>query len=209
MKKSKIFIAGIVCCVVGVIGLFGLATNLNADLLSGSLALIAVGVALIWWDKKRSKSNQPYQPTSFNQQQSNYSYTPARPAPISNTKSYSPKITITTMDRDCNVTKDPGEYSQEKEFTVVGVMYEGRQDNLAMLCDTKIEDAELVWTTYKGEDGIKVYFEGLEMGWVSRENLPFFRKYDDKIRYISNAFVGMYHSGKYFARFRVRYYAPK
>lgn len=226
MKKGKLFIAGVVCCIIGVIGLYGLITDFSTDLLGGSLAVIVAGIVLILMDRKENNSvnttNNKQQYQSFNYQQMSkqqtmnqtlHSQQVQQPVKIQQTNTEKVDCfyisTIATMDRDCGIEKDPGEYSQEKEFTVVGVTYEGRQNNLAMLCDTEITDAELEWTTYKDEEGIKVYFEGLEMGWVSRKDLPFFTKYDGKIRYISNAFVGNYRSGEYFARFRVRYYAPK
>ena len=53
-KKSKKFITGLILCIVGVIGLFGLLsdTNNKAALAFGSVALIAVGGILLFLGRK-------------------------------------------------------------------------------------------------------------------------------------------------------------
>lgn len=53
-KKSKKFITGLILCIVGVIGLFGLLSDTNdkAALAFGSVALIAVGGILLFLGRK-------------------------------------------------------------------------------------------------------------------------------------------------------------
>lgn len=52
MKKSKKYIIGLVMLAVGIIGIFGLFSEFSAELLFGSIVLIAVGVVLLWLDKR-------------------------------------------------------------------------------------------------------------------------------------------------------------
>lgn len=61
MKKSKMFIIGVVLCVIGVVGVFGLfsETQDKAALAFGSVLFAAVGVVLIVIDKKQPKPQEP------------------------------------------------------------------------------------------------------------------------------------------------------
>lgn len=74
MKKSKKFIVGLVLLVVGIIGIFGLVGDFSGELLLGSIVIGAVGVLLIWLDKKAKNTADatPTQPTVS---------TPTAPAP--------------------------------------------------------------------------------------------------------------------------------
>lgn len=62
MKKSKKFIVGLVMLAVGIIGIFGLFSEFSAELLLGSIVIIAVGVVLLWLDK-RAAHTSPTQTT--------------------------------------------------------------------------------------------------------------------------------------------------
>lgn len=132
---------------------------------------------------------------------------------LTNKKPYDETDVIATMEKQ-KVEKVDGEYSTGIEFNIVGVTFEDRQDNLECIYDDGVESAALVWEDFEGEDAIKVYCNDLDIGYISKRDINFFKKYDGKITYINRLFVGGhedYDTGEltFYARIQVRYYATR
>lgn len=140
MKKSKLFIVGLVLSIIGALGCIGVVINGTFNTIAGCLIFLVAGVILIVVDALKNKH-------TVNKEQDS----------TQNTK------TVSQVNQKPEVGK-----SHVKVFKVAGVTFEDRQDNLKKLLADKLSgkrlDVSLSEYDYQGHKAINIVVNGKEIG---------------------------------------------
>lgn len=140
MKKSKLFIVGLVLSIIGALGCIGIVINGTFNTIAGCLIFLIAGVLLIVLDTLKNKH-------SVNKEQD--------------------RVQHSQEASQVNQKPEAGK-SHVKVFKVAGVTFENRQDHLKKLLADKLSgkhlDISLNEYDYQGHKAISVVVNGKEIG---------------------------------------------